>query len=170
MKFYTNIFFPYIEENNITTVIHAGDFLDRRRYVNFNTLNRIRKEFLSVLFDKYGIKMHCIPGNHDTYYKNTNEVNSMKEIFESQYPDDFILYEKPTVVGSPLLVLGQRAAWLPLLSGEGLSLASLHDERGAYVRVSVVDLPVKSTRTQNEQRRNKQNKEVSHQTSMERTE
>jgi len=99
MKFYDNVFFPYIEENNITTVIHAGDFLDRRRYVNFNILNRIRKEFLSVLFDKYGVKMHCILGNHDTYFKNTNEVNSMKEIFESQYPGDFILYEKPAIVG-----------------------------------------------------------------------
>tara|TARA_Y100000310_G_scaffold343331_2_gene450467 strand:- start:376 stop:1440 length:1065 start_codon:yes stop_codon:yes gene_type:complete len=97
MKFYDNVFFPYIEENNITTVIHAGDFLDRRKYVNFNTLNRIRKEFLFVLFDKYDIKMHCILGNHDTYFKNTNEVNSMKEVFEAQYPDNFILYEKPIV-------------------------------------------------------------------------
>jgi len=114
MKFYNEVFFPYIEENDITTVIHAGDFLDRRKYVNFNTLNRVRKEFLSVLFDKYNIKMHCILGNHDTYFKNTNEINSMKEVFEAQYPDQFILWDKPSVVNFD----GMDIALLPWISPE----------------------------------------------------
>jgi len=84
MKFYDNIFFPHLEENNIKTIIHAGDFLDRRKYVNFNTLNRIRKEFLGPLRDM-GITMYCIPGNHDTYYKNTNEINCLGEVFDDAW-------------------------------------------------------------------------------------
>jgi DNA repair exonuclease SbcCD nuclease subunit len=38
--------------------------------------------------------MHCILGNHDVYYRNTNKVNSIRELFE----DDLKLYEEPQVV------------------------------------------------------------------------
>jgi hypothetical protein len=40
------------------------------------------------------IEMHCILGNHDVYYRNTNKVNSIRELFE----DDLKLYEEPQVV------------------------------------------------------------------------
>ena len=40
------------------------------------------------------IKMHCILGNHDVYYRNTNEINSIRELFSN----DLTLYEKPEVV------------------------------------------------------------------------
>ncbi len=111
-KFYDNVFFPYLEENDITTVIHAGDFLDRRKYVNFNTLNRVRTEFLFPLFSKYNIKMHCIAGNHDTYFKNTNEVNCIREIFSDQYPDNINYYDSPQVVNFD----GMDIAFLPWIS------------------------------------------------------
>ena len=39
-KFFLDFFFPYLEKYNIKTVIHAGDVFDRRKYVNFNTLQR----------------------------------------------------------------------------------------------------------------------------------
>ena len=42
-KFYTNQFFPYLTENNITTVIDLGDTFDRRKYVNFHTLHQVKQ-------------------------------------------------------------------------------------------------------------------------------
>ena len=33
-QFYKEVFFPYIDENNIDTVIHLGDIVDRRKYIN----------------------------------------------------------------------------------------------------------------------------------------
>jgi len=42
LTFFEEQFFPYLKENNIDTVIHLGDFFDRRKYVNVNTLNQVR--------------------------------------------------------------------------------------------------------------------------------
>ena len=74
-KFYENVFFPYLKKNNITTVIDLGDTFDNRKSVDFNVLQRVKKKYFDVLQDM-GIELHMILGNHDTYYKNTNEVNS----------------------------------------------------------------------------------------------
>jgi len=70
-----------------------GDLLDRRKYVNFNTLSQVKKRFFTPMHEA-GIQVHCIPGNHDTYWKNTNDLNSLRELFH----DDLHLYETPTTV------------------------------------------------------------------------
>jgi len=89
-------FFPYLKENNIRTVIHLGDLFDRRKYINFNTLSTVRDKFFQRLHDE-GIHLHITIGNHDTYYKNTNNLNSIKEILEDRYLNVSI-YEKPSVI------------------------------------------------------------------------
>lgn len=96
MSFFEKQFFPYCKENNITTVLHLGDLLDRRKYVNFNTLSAVRTRFIEW-FEKNKIELHCILGNHDTFFKNTNSVNSIKELFSDKYRFVF-LYEQPTLV------------------------------------------------------------------------
>ena len=82
MKFFDEVFFPYLEEHDIKTVIHAGDLMDRRKFVNFNILNQVRTRFIDRLH-KNDIKLHCILGNHDVYYRNTNMVNSIRELFNN---------------------------------------------------------------------------------------
>jgi DNA repair exonuclease SbcCD nuclease subunit len=67
--------------------------LDRRKFVNFSTLNAVRKGFVQELHD-HGLQMHCILGNHDIFFKNRSDVNSLRELFY----DAFTVYEKPTVV------------------------------------------------------------------------
>ena len=46
LDFFENQFFPYLEENKIDTIIHLGDLMDRRKFVNFHTLNQVRKRFM----------------------------------------------------------------------------------------------------------------------------
>jgi DNA repair exonuclease SbcCD nuclease subunit len=75
-KFYKDIFFPVIDSNNITTVLILGDTFDRRKYVNFYSLKRTKEMFFDELA-KRNIQVHMLAGNHDTYFKNTNEVNSV---------------------------------------------------------------------------------------------
>lgn len=94
LRFFEEQFFPYLRDNGIDTVIHMGDFFDRRKYANINTLYQVRTRFLSRLD---GLKFHCILGNHDTYFRSTNEVNSLREILGDRYPS-FILHEKPTTL------------------------------------------------------------------------
>lgn len=80
-KFYIDTFLPKLEEEKIDTVLILGDTFDRRKYVNFYTLKRAKEMF----FDKLhvlGIKVHMLAGNHDTYFKNTNDVNSVSLLLQ----------------------------------------------------------------------------------------
>lgn len=76
-KFYDDVFFPYLDEHQIKTVIHLGDVFDRRKYINFSILYACKEYFFENLKSR-DIDMLVIPGNHDTYYKNTNDVNSLE--------------------------------------------------------------------------------------------
>jgi DNA repair exonuclease SbcCD nuclease subunit len=79
-KFYTNQFFPYLKENNIDTVIDLGDTFDRRKYVNFAILDKVRKYYFDELARR-NITLYSIVGNHSSYYRNTNSVNSSKLLY-----------------------------------------------------------------------------------------
>jgi DNA repair exonuclease SbcCD nuclease subunit len=74
-KFYYNVFFPKLIEEKIDTVLILGDTFDRRKYVNFYSLQRAKDMFFDKLAE-LNIQVHMLAGNHDTYYKNTNDVNS----------------------------------------------------------------------------------------------
>lgn len=74
-RFYDEIFFPTLLREHITNVIHLGDVFDRRKYINFNILKNCREYFFDVMAER-GMHVHMLAGNHDTYFKNTNDVNS----------------------------------------------------------------------------------------------
>ena len=76
-KFYKDTFFPTIDKHNISTVLILGDTFDRRKYVNFFTLKRTKEIFFDEIA-KRNIQVHMLAGNHDTYFKNTNDVNSVR--------------------------------------------------------------------------------------------
>ena len=95
-KFYDQVFFPYLLENDIKQILHLGDYYDNRKFINFKALNRNRQHFLSKLRE-YGISMDIIPGNHDTFYKNTNDLNSLKELL-GHYMNEVHIVMEPNVV------------------------------------------------------------------------
>lgn len=94
-KFYSNIFFPYLKENNIDTIIDLGDTFDRRKYINFVSLDRAKRMFFDPISSN-GYKLHTLVGNHDSFYKNTLEINSMNLLAE--HYDTIRIYNKPEVV------------------------------------------------------------------------
>jgi DNA repair exonuclease SbcCD nuclease subunit len=79
-KFWYDVFIPYLRENNISNIIHLGDITDRRKWINYKTLNSFRQLMLS-LSSEFDLKV--IIGNHDTYFKNTNDINSMACLFDT---------------------------------------------------------------------------------------
>ena len=74
-RFYEEVFFPEIDKMGIRHIVHLGDCFDRRKYINFNTLSSCRSYFFDEI-KKRNIELHMIVGNHDTFFKNTNDVNS----------------------------------------------------------------------------------------------
>jgi len=82
-KFYDNVFFPTLEKEKISTIIDLGDTFDNRKSIDYNTFNRVTDNYFEKLksFD-----VHMLLGNHCTYYKNTNRINS-PELLLKQYPN-----------------------------------------------------------------------------------
>ena len=111
-RFYRDVFFPYLIENDIKQILHLGDYYDNRKTINFKALSHNRKIFLEKLRE-YGITMDIIPGNHDTYFKNTNELNSLKEL-QGHYMNEVNLIMEPSVVNYD----GLNVALIPWINDE----------------------------------------------------
>ena len=94
-KFYDNTFFPTIDASGIDTVLVLGDTFDRRKYVNFYALDRAKKMFFDKLEER-GITVYMLAGNHDTYFKNTNEVNS-PDLLLAEYSNIEVIDEPKTI-------------------------------------------------------------------------
>lgn len=89
-------FFDHIDKNNIKHVIHLGDIYDRRKYINFMSAKRLREDFLQPLHDR-GIETHIVVGNHDMYYKDTHEVNALREVVDGRFPN-ITVHDTPSVI------------------------------------------------------------------------
>jgi DNA repair exonuclease SbcCD nuclease subunit len=72
-RFYKEVFFPTLEENDIDTIIHLGDAFDSRKSIDLSGLEWTRRVVLDPI-SKYNV--HLITGNHDCALKNTNRINS----------------------------------------------------------------------------------------------
>ena len=82
-KFYEEILFPFLIENQIKIIFQLGDLFDRRKFINFNSLHLAKKYFFDRCRDE-GIHIHTLLGNHDVAFKNTLEVNS-SELLLKEY-------------------------------------------------------------------------------------
>jgi DNA repair exonuclease SbcCD nuclease subunit len=102
-RFYYEQFFPYLEEHKIDNIIHLGDIVDRRKYINFVTARHLRK-FVQTCHEK-DIQLDVIIGNHDTFYKNTNDVNSMRELFSDSVLN-INFYDEPQEIVRDGLTIG----------------------------------------------------------------
>jgi DNA repair exonuclease SbcCD nuclease subunit len=111
-KFYSEVFFPYCQEHGITQILHLGDYYDHRKFINFKTQNENRKMFLEPM-KELGITMDIIPGNHDVFYKNTNNLCSLKELL-GYYTSNVNIMMKPTTIDYE----GLRIACIPWINNE----------------------------------------------------
>ncbi len=91
-KFYTDTFFPTLDERGITSVLHLGDVFDVRKGIDYWSLDWARRVFFSPL-NQRGIDTHILVGNHDIFYKNTLRINS-PQLNLMEY-DNISLYDRP---------------------------------------------------------------------------
>lgn len=102
-RFWRDVFFPKIDEFGIKQVLHSGDMVDRRRYLNYGTLQGFTGDFINPCVER-GLNVDWLVGNHDTTYKNTNRLNASEAI---KFPGLRVFTEPTEVVidGRPLLYL-----------------------------------------------------------------
>lgn len=91
-KFYTNIFFPYLLNNNIKTVVQMGDIFDNRKQAHLQGLSECKKYFFDKL-KEYDIQLYTIVGNHDSFYRDTISVNSQNLLLKEY--SNIICIENP---------------------------------------------------------------------------
>ena len=89
-KFYDEVFFPTLEKEGIRVVFDLGDTFDNRKSMDFNTFHRVRENYFERLKP---YEVHMLLGNHCTYYKNTNRINS-PELLLDQY-ENIKIYSEP---------------------------------------------------------------------------
>lgn len=96
-------FLPELRNRGIKKIIHLGDLVDRRKFVNFLTAHRLRKDFLDPIESEF--EMDIIVGNHDTYYKNTNDLNALRELVVGRYNNIKVFTNATTVYDNDIPIL-----------------------------------------------------------------
>jgi DNA repair exonuclease SbcCD nuclease subunit len=133
--FLDNVFFPHLSKNGINTVLHLGDLVDRRKYINYNTATRLRNDFLQPLADR-NIALHIIAGNHDTYYKNTNEINALRQLLYGNYTNttiydqyaEIVRFDNLPILLTPWICDDNRNQVLETIQRGGTSVCAGHLE------------------------------------------
>jgi len=137
-KFYDRVFFPTLEQRGITRVLHGGDYGDRRKYVNYGTARFIEDVYRKPLRDRQ-IREDVIVGNHDCFYRDSTEVNSIVELYRHDR-SNLRVYTQPTEIdvdGCGILMLpwicgNNRDASLALIQQSSASVVLGHLEISGF--------------------------------------
>ena len=130
-KFYDEIFFPTLEKEGITTVFDLGDTFDNRKSVDFNTLNRIKYNYFDRL-KKY--EVHMLLGNHCTYYKNTNKINSPELLLENY--SNIKIYTEPETI----FIGGKEFLMMPWINSENKEECTKLIKKGGEIMCSHMEV------------------------------
>ena len=80
--------------------------MDRRKFVSYRIFKDFRERFIQP-FNYLKINLHILVGNHDIYFRNTNDVNSLQELLGERH-DNIHLYPEAQEVdfdGFPILMM-----------------------------------------------------------------
>jgi DNA repair exonuclease SbcCD nuclease subunit len=86
--FYRRTFFDICRREKVDALVHCGDVFDRRKYSNYLSLSLAKEMFFEPAREW---PIHMLVGNHDAYYKNHNDINSIS-LTCAEY-DNITLYE-----------------------------------------------------------------------------
>ena len=132
-KFYSEIAIPFIKASKIKHVLCLGDTFDRRKSINFSSLDAAKEMWFNPL-EELGVTMTMLVGNHDIYYKNTLRVNAPSlllgeygniQIMDS--PSEFVL-DSLRVLGIPWICDHNRSRVYELLEQSTAPLCVGHLE------------------------------------------
>jgi DNA repair exonuclease SbcCD nuclease subunit len=98
-QFLSNVFFPELDRRGIWSVIHLGDIVDRRKYINFVAADRMLNSFVGRLKNKH---LTIIPGNHDCPYRESLRSNAVEVLLSHR--DNVRIINEPTFTTYGLII------------------------------------------------------------------
>ncbi len=101
-KFYSEIFFPTLDEQGIKHLWILGDTWEYRTRIDSVSLWRAQQMFFDRLEER-DIQVTIIYGNHDVAYKNRNDINSI-DFLGRMYPNIHVVKTFETIEfdGTPI--------------------------------------------------------------------
>jgi DNA repair exonuclease SbcCD nuclease subunit len=136
-KFYSEVFFPTLDEHGIDTVVHLGDCFDVRKGIDYWSLDWAKRVFFEPLRER-GIKVHIIVGNHDIFYKQSLSINSpglnlreFENVTVQDRPGTQVFHEVPVLL-VPWLCEGNAEEFARELDSTSASLAWGHLELAGF--------------------------------------
>lgn len=99
--------------NNISKIIHLGDWHDNRKALSVKTI--ITSWQIALMLEEVGIELYTLLGNHDIFYKNQLHPHSLK--FFEKFQNIHII-DRPVELEDITLV-----PWI----------TSIHDKMGPYL-------------------------------------
>jgi len=77
IDFFENQLVPYLKNEHITDIFILGDVYDNRNSINVRISDEVYNVFGNILGD---FNIIILIGNHDIYYKTSNDVHSLKSL------------------------------------------------------------------------------------------
>jgi DNA repair exonuclease SbcCD nuclease subunit len=96
-RFFSDVLYPYMRENDITQIIQLGDLFDNRTQLSIKAFNACKTVWFDSLREN-GFHMTTLLGNHDIFFKSTLSVNSPNLLLENEYRDCMTVVSAPTVL------------------------------------------------------------------------
>lgn len=132
IEFHENLFFPILEERNIKEIIHLGDLVDKRKYINYKTLQAMKHSFFRPLRKK-DIGLTIFPGNHDCTLKHSLKINALTSLL-SRFQNVEVITEPshysqaPNIGLVPWICSENSEACLEFIQNTGCSVLMGHFE------------------------------------------
>ena len=126
--FFADVFWKALDDANYSgPIFHLGDLTDRRKYINFQTLQFTKEVFFKEA-QKRGCHVHWLLGNHDLPYRDSTDLSTAAAFGEYQ--------NVTTYTGPQVLAINERQLLLlPWIceSNRQQSLDAIQQFEGATV-------------------------------------
>lgn len=101
IKYFQNVVIKEIKNRNVDNVIFLGDIFDNRKKINVRTAKLVKEQIFNDL-DSIGIPIYVILGNHDIFYNQSIDVNTLSIILDCY--KNFIIVDNVNFVDNCILI------------------------------------------------------------------
>lgn len=97
-RFFSNVLYPYMEENGITQIFQLGDLFDNRTALPLKAFDHCKPVWFDGLVAR-GFVMHALLGNHDITLRESLKINTPENSLSDYIKSGHLtIYKEPTTI------------------------------------------------------------------------